>query len=73
MWQGPFELEHRNVVITGGATVDTAVEAMHCGARDYIEKPISIPLLVEKIENTPTGPGDRPKTPVQMVRITVNE
>lgn len=29
--------------------------------------------VVKKIEGTRTGPGDRPVTPVQMVKITVNE
>ena len=29
--------------------------------------------VLEKIGSTPTGPGDRPVTPVQMVKVTVNE
>lgn len=29
--------------------------------------------VVTKIERTPTGPGDRPRTPVKMIKITVNE
>lgn len=29
--------------------------------------------VVHAIETTPTGPGDRPSTPVQMIRVTVNE
>ncbi len=29
--------------------------------------------VVKKIESTPTGPGDRPKTPVQMVSVTVHD
>ncbi|MCL2641884.1 MAG: peptidylprolyl isomerase [Phycisphaerales bacterium] len=28
---------------------------------------------VDKIVNTPTGPGDRPKNPPKIVKITVNE
>jgi len=39
------------IVITGQASVSTAIEAMRGGARDYAEKPISIPLILEKIEN----------------------
>ncbi len=39
------------IVITGQASVSTAIEAMRGGARDYAEKPISIPLVLEKIEN----------------------
>jgi cyclophilin family peptidyl-prolyl cis-trans isomerase len=29
--------------------------------------------VVTKIESTPTGAGDRPVTPVQMIKITINE
>jgi cyclophilin family peptidyl-prolyl cis-trans isomerase len=29
--------------------------------------------IVKKIETTPTGSGDRPKTPVKMIKVTVNE
>ncbi len=39
------------IMVTGKASIKSAVEAMRCGARDYIEKPIDIPLLREKVEN----------------------
>ena len=29
--------------------------------------------VIQAIETTPTGHGDRPSTPVQMVRVTINE
>ena len=29
--------------------------------------------VVKRIETTPTVPGDRPKTPVKMIKVTVNE
>ncbi|WP_293073663.1 peptidylprolyl isomerase [Moorena sp. SIO4A5] len=29
--------------------------------------------VVQKIQTTPTDRGDRPKTPVQMVKVTINE
>lgn len=29
--------------------------------------------VVKKIESTPTGSGDRPRTPVKMIKVTVNE
>ena len=29
--------------------------------------------VVQAIESTPTGHGDRPTTPVQMIRVTINE
>ncbi len=39
------------ILVTGHASIDTSVEAMRLGARDYIEKPIDISLLREKLEN----------------------
>lgn len=38
------------IMITGHATVDTAVEAMKLGAFDYLMKPISLMDLKEKID-----------------------
>jgi len=38
------------IMITGYATIETAVEAMKLGAFDYIMKPISLRELEEKIE-----------------------
>jgi cyclophilin family peptidyl-prolyl cis-trans isomerase len=29
--------------------------------------------VVQKIETTPTLPGDRPKTPVKMIKVTIND
>ena len=29
--------------------------------------------VIKKIEGAPTGQGDRPRTPIQMIKITVNE
>ena len=35
------------VMITGHATIENAVEALRCGASDYIRKPVSFSLLLE--------------------------
>ncbi len=39
------------VLITGYASVDTAVEAMKNGASDYISKPFAPDILLEKVRN----------------------
>ena len=39
------------LLVTGFTSVESAVEAMRCGARDYIEKPVRLALLQEKIRN----------------------
>lgn len=39
------------IVVTGQESVDSAVEAMKLGARDYMTKPLNHDLLIEKIEN----------------------
>ncbi len=44
-------LDTEVLIVTGFGSIDTAVEAMRLGARDFIEKPINIRLLIEKMEN----------------------
>ena len=39
------------VLITGNATVETAVEALRTGARDYLTKPIDVPRLKAILAN----------------------
>ena len=39
------------ILITGYASIDTAVEAMKNGAADYISKPFAPDLLLEKVRN----------------------
>jgi two-component system, OmpR family, response regulator len=39
------------VMVTAYSSVESAVEAMQKGARDYLAKPINIDLLMEKVDN----------------------
>ncbi len=39
------------IVVTAYSSVESAVEAMQKGARDYLAKPINIDLLLEKVDN----------------------
>ena len=41
------------ILITGYASVDTAVEAMKNGAADYLQKPFTPDLLLEKVQQRP--------------------
>ncbi|MDA3834016.1 MAG: sigma-54 dependent transcriptional regulator, partial [Spirochaetales bacterium] len=40
------------IMITGYGSVDSAVEAMKCGASDYVQKPLHFPNLLKIKENT---------------------
>ncbi|MDA3852110.1 MAG: sigma-54 dependent transcriptional regulator [Spirochaetaceae bacterium] len=39
------------IMITGFGSVNTAVEAMKCGASDYVQKPLHFPHLLKSVEN----------------------
>jgi DNA-binding NtrC family response regulator len=39
------------VMLTGHATMETAIEGLKLGAFDYLSKPCDIPVLKEKIKN----------------------
>ncbi len=39
------------IMVTAYSSVESAVEAMQKGARDYLAKPINIDLLLEKVDN----------------------
>jgi len=41
----------RVIIMTGNASIDSATEALHKGAYDYVEKPILAKKLLKKIEN----------------------
>lgn len=50
---GKIKLEHPNlevIMLTGHATVESAIEGMKAGAFDYLMKPCDIDLLVAKID-----------------------
>ncbi len=39
------------IILTGQATVETGIEAMKLGAEDFLEKPVDLNVLLEKIKN----------------------
>ena len=44
------------VLMTGFATVDTAVEAIKLGAMDYLSKPLDFARLEQLLTSRPRGP-----------------
>ena len=49
-WSEANQLNFPVIMISGHATIDTAVEATRLGAFDFIEKPLSIEKLVASAE-----------------------
>ncbi len=45
-WTGQSETEFPVIMISGHATIETAIEATKLGAKDFIEKPVSIEKLL---------------------------
>ena len=46
------------IVITGYASVESAVLALRCGAADYVRKPYDVPALVAKVGHVLAAIGE---------------
>jgi DNA-binding response OmpR family regulator len=46
------------IVITGYPSVESSVQAIKYGASEYLQKPIELKILLEKIKNTLQSNGD---------------
>ena len=49
-WTNQSKTEFPVIMISGHATIETAIEATKLGARDFIEKPVSIEKLLTSAE-----------------------
>lgn len=49
----------RILMLTGYASIETAVEAIKLGADDYLLKPVDIDTLVGALRNDTSGPNER--------------
>jgi len=47
------------VMISGKTTVDTAIEALRCGARDFLTKPVALPRLEKILDDLKIGAARR--------------
>ena len=50
-WASIGQLSMPVIMMSGHATIDTAVEATRIGALDFLEKPISLQKLLKTVEN----------------------
>src|SRR6187551_1411397 len=57
------------VMMSGHGTIDTAVEATRIGAFDFLEKPISLPKLLEAVGKALAGGRVLPKTGLSLVNL----
>ncbi len=57
------------IVMTGFASIATAVDAMKLGATDYLPKPLDFPLLLSTIEGKSTVELDVPEQTMSPERI----
>ena len=49
-WTSQSEAEFPVIMISGHATIETAIEATKLGAKDFIEKPVSIEKLLNSAQ-----------------------
>jgi len=60
-WSDAGELNCPVVIMSGHGTVDTAVEATHLGAFDFVEKPLSLAKLLRTVEAALESAGRQSK------------
>ncbi len=61
------------IMMSGHATIDTAVEATRIGAMSFLEKPITLQKLLKAVELGLIKAVDKPKTPVQVTAQPSND
>jgi len=59
-WSGSGRLACPVVMISGHGTLETAVEATRLGARDFVQKPISLARLLATVKNALAAGGGAP-------------
>jgi DNA-binding NtrC family response regulator len=66
-WSAAGQLTMPVIMMSGHATIDTAVEATRIGAQAFLEKPITLQKLLKAVEQ---GLAKKPAAPAQMAVTT---
>ncbi|HZS81165.1 MAG TPA: response regulator [Herbaspirillum sp.] len=69
-WQRDGLLTMPVIMMSGHATIDTAVEATRIGALDFLEKPIALQKLLKAVQQG-LSHGCEPVRPLSYIRTTV--
>ncbi|MFZ6818855.1 response regulator [Undibacterium sp. Ji22W] len=72
-WQRDGLLTMPVIMMSGHATIDTAVEATRIGALNFLEKPIALQKLLKAVQQGLTRNVEVPRPVVPVARINVSE
>ena len=64
-WSANGQLNMPVIMMSGHATIDTAVEATRIGAMAFLEKPITLQKLLQAVEKGLNKAATKPPTPVR--------
>ncbi|GGX09198.1 MULTISPECIES: response regulator [Undibacterium] len=72
-WQRDGLLTMPVIMMSGHATIDTAVEATRIGALNFLEKPIALQKLLKAVQQGLTRNIEVPRPVVPVARVNVSE
>ena len=68
-WRGTGLLTMPVIMMSGHATIDTAVEATRIGAQSFLEKPITLQKLLKAVDQALMREGGTPRKPVDAIEM----
>ncbi|MDB5990235.1 MAG: family transcriptional regulator [Herbaspirillum sp.] len=72
-WQRDGLLSMPVIMMSGHATIDTAVEATRIGALNFLEKPIALQKLLKAVQHGLSHNREAPRTPGFVRAVTVGD
>ncbi|MFZ6721825.1 response regulator [Undibacterium sp. Ji49W] len=72
-WQRDGLLTMPVIMMSGHATIDTAVEATRIGALNFLEKPIALQKLLKAVQQGLTRSSEAPKPAAPALRVISND